>query len=912
MERLDISLCKRDPNEKLIPVDIQKEMEKSFIDYSMSVIVARALPDVRDGLKPVHRRIMYTMHEIGLTHDKRYRKCADTVGQTLGSYHPHGDSSVYDALVRLAQPFSLRYPLIDGQGNFGSVNGEPAAAYRYTEARMHRISDELLRDIDKETVDFQPNYDDRKQEPTVLPAKFPNLLVNGSVGIAVCMATNIPPHNMSEVCDALQLLLANPDAEVSELMQCIEAPDFPTGGIIMGRAGINAAYRTGRGKITLRGRAEIEESNGENQIVITEIPYMIKKGDLVEQIEDLIREKKIEARARYDQSDLDGMRIIVKLKKDANPDIVLNQLYSFTSLQETVGIIMLALVDGQPRILTLKQILQYYIDFQDEIITRKTKFELKKARARAHILEGLMLTADNIDEVIRILRASPNIPVGKANLRERFSDTEISPLLERAMTEYAGTVADTDKAVDLAGLMYPSYKGLSEEQADAIVQMRFGQLTGLERDKIAGELADLMYKIRELVEILEDKQKITDIISKELDDVKRRFGDARRTSVEDAAGDVIYEDLVPVEECVVTYTNIGYIKRQPAEEYNIQRRGGRGVSGMKQREEDFVKDLQVAGSHDSLLFVSNKGNMFRLKCYEIPEGGRQSRGAYINSLLQLADGERIQAILSTSKFEPTKFFVCVTKKGIIKRTSLGEFRKIRKGAPLRAIVLSEDDEIASAHLTEGDSSVLIATRGGYAVHYDESCVRQTGRVTRGMRAIRLRGDDEVVGVAKIFRDDCTLLTITENGFGRRSPISAYPKKRRGGLGVINYKVDEEKGDRSPAGSVLGIETLFADDDVLMANDRGVIIRFRANDLRAQHRTGRGVRVMRLEDGSKVAAFSRTEHDDEQVTEVLEQTDETEEELEEILDEELESETEEVEEVETEEEIEAEDEIDEEE
>ena len=860
---MDIALCKRDPNEKLVPVDIQKEMEKSFIDYSMSVIVARALPDVRDGLKPVHRRIMYTMHEIGLTYDKKHRKCADTVGQTLGSYHPHGDSSVYDALVRLAQPFSLRYPLIDGQGNFGSVNGEHAAAYRYTEARMQKLSEELLRDIDKDTVDFQPNYDDRKQEPTVLPAKFPNLLVNGSVGIAVGMATNIPPHNLGEVCDALQLLLKNPDADTSEITRCIQGPDFPTAGIIMGRAGINAAYLTGRGKITLRGRAEIEEVQGEKQIVITEIPYMIKKGDLVDRIEDLIREKKIEARARYDQSDLDGMRIIVKLKKEANPDIVLNQLYSFTQLQETVGIILLALVDGQPKILTLKEILEHYIEFQNEIITSKTNFELKKARTRAHILEGLVLTADNIDEVIRILRASANIPECKQNLRERFTDTEISPLLERAMTAYAATVEDTAKAVDLQSLEYPSYRGLSEEQADAVVQMRFGQLTGLERDKLTAELADLMYKIREYVEILSDKAKVTAIISKELDEIKRRYGDERRTAIEDTAGDVVFEDLVPIEECVVTYTDIGYIKRQPAEEYNIQRRGGRGVSGMKQRDEDFVRDLQIAGSRDNLLFVSNKGNMFRLKCYEIPAGGRQSRGAFINSLLQLSEGERIQAIMSTGTFAPTKFFVCVTKKGIIKRTSLGEFPKKRSGVPMRAIILSDDDEIASAHLTEGDSSVIIATRGGYAVHYDESRVRASGRVTRSMRAIRLHDGDEVVGVAKIFRDDCTLLTVTENGFGRRTPISAYPKKHRGGRGVINYKVDAERGN------VLGIATLFADDDVIVGSDRGIIIRFRANDMQVIHRTGRGVRIMRLEDDSKVAAFSRTEHDDEEVTEVLE-------------------------------------------
>ncbi len=830
------------PNERVNIVDIEKEMQKSFMEYSMSVIVSRALPDVRDGLKPVHRRILYTKHKKGLTHDKPYHKCADTVGSVLGEFHPHGDASVYDALVRLAQSFSMRYPLVDGHGNFGSVDGDPPAAYRYTESRLARISAELLADIGKDTVDFQPNYDDRLEEPVVLPSRFPNLLVNGSTGIAVGMATNIPPHNLGEVIDAIELMIDNPDVDIESIMSCIKGPDFPTGGIIMGHSGLRSAYYTGRGKITLRGRAEIVEMKNHTRIVVTEIPYMVNKSRLLENIGNLMRDKRIEGiSALRDESDRTGMKIVIEIKRDANANVILNKLYSYTQLQDTVGVIMLALVNGEPKTLNLKQMLEHYIEFQEEVIARRTRFDLERTEKRAHILQGLILASDNIDEVIAILRSSKAIVEGKERLLERFSEIDIAALVIRAMEPY-GTFT------------LPSAKGLSKEQVDAIVAMTLGQLTGLEREKVAEELAGLLGKIAEFTAILNDRTKILSIISEELDVIRKRFGDERRTSIEAVSGEVDIEDLIPVEESVLTYTNIGYIKRQAVEVYNLQKRGGKGVSGMKQRDEDFVEDLFIASTHDHILFVTNLGNMYRLKCYEIPEGSKQSRGTNIVNLLQLQPEEKIAAMMKTSDFAENKFFICVTKSGLVKRTKLSNYKNVRKHG-LRAINLNEGDEIAAAYLTEGDSSVLVATHNGAAIHFDETILRPLGRTARGVRAIKLRGEDYVVGATKVYDENCTILTVTDRGMGRRAELVSYRKQNRGGFGLMNYKSNPEKG------YVCGIRSIYEDDDVILISDDGVIIRIRANDLRTMSRYASGVRVMRLQPDNRVVTFTRTEHDD---------------------------------------------------
>lgn len=620
--------------EKLIQVDIEKEMRESFLQYSMAVLVSRALPDVRDGMKPVHRRIIYTMNEADNTSSKPYRKCAYTVGEVLGKYHPHGDASVYDALVRLAQDFSMRYPLIDGHGNFGSVDGDPPAAYRYTEARMAKIASELLKDIKKDTIDWGKNYDDKLDEPTVLPVKFPNLLVNGSVGIAVGMATNIPPHNLNEVCDAIVARMDNPECGIEEILQYIKGPDFPTGGIIMGYSGIRSAYYTGRGKITLRGKAEIVEEGNHSRIIVTEIPYMVNKSKLLETTGQLMRDKRIEGISNLrDESDKDGMRIVYELKRDVNAQVVLNKLYSFTQLQDTVGVIMIALVNGEPKQLTLLEILDNYIAFQKQIITRRTAFDLKKARERAHILQGFLLAIDNIDEVISILRSSKSVQEGKERLMERFKEDDLAKLLQRAMGE------------NYKDVHFEHEIGLSEEQADAIVQMRLGQLTGLERDKVISELAEIMEKINDFLDILSSDERVKEIIKEEITAIKEKYGDERRTAIEPVSGEVDIEDLIPEEECVLTYTNIGYIKRQPVDVYNLQKRGGKGVSGMKQREEDFVEDMFISSTHDNILFITNYGNMYKLKCYEVPEGSKQSRGTNIVNLLQLDEGERIAAMM---------------------------------------------------------------------------------------------------------------------------------------------------------------------------------------------------------------------------------------------------------------------------
>ena len=840
------------PNEKLYEVDVVKEVRKSFLDYSMSVIVSRALPDVRDGLKPVHRRIIYTMNDAGNTSDKPYRKCAYTVGEVLGKYHPHGDASVYDAMVRLAQDFSLRYPMVDGHGNFGSVDGDPPAAYRYTEARLAKIANEMLADINKDTVDFGTNYDDKLKEPKVLPSRFPNLLVNGSIGIAVGMATNIPPHNLCEVIDAIDLLIDNPDAGIESIMSCIKGPDFPTGGIIMGYSGIRSAYYTGRGKITLRGRAEIVEEKTHTRIVITEIPYMVNKTRLLESIGELMRDKRIDGiSALRDESDRTGMKIVLELRRDANANVVLNKLYSYTQLQDTVGVIMLALVNGEPKILPLKDMLTNYLDFQAEVIERRTRFDLEKARNRAHLLQGFMLAIDNIDEVIAILRSSKTVQEGKERLMERFKEADLGQLLTRAMDE------------QYKNINFEHEIGLSEAQADAIVQMRLAQLTGLEKEKIEEELADIMNKIGGYMDILSDKSKVYGVIREELAVIKKKYGDERRTSIEQVSGEVDIEDLIPVEECVLTYTNLGYLKRQPVEVYNLQRRGGKGVSGIKQREEDFVENVFISSSHDNLLFVTDKGNMYKLKCFEVPEGSRQSRGTNVVNLLQLEEGEKVAAIMKTSDFAENKFFVCVTKFGKIKRTPLSAFRNIRKKG-LRAITLAEGDEIAGAHITEGDSEVLIATHNGNAVRFDETNVRSMGRTAAGVRGIRLREGDFVVGATKIYDGGMTILTVTDKGLGRRAEASKYPVRKRGGYGVLNYKVSEDKG------YVCGIRALGTDDDVILISSDGVIIRIRANDLRNMGRYATGVRVMRLSEDSRVVSFTRTEHDDSEQTEAVEQ------------------------------------------
>lgn len=838
--------------EKLIQVDIEKEMRESFLQYSMAVLVSRALPDVRDGMKPVHRRIIYTMNEADNTSSKPYRKCAYTVGEVLGKYHPHGDASVYDALVRLAQDFSMRYPLIDGHGNFGSVDGDPPAAYRYTEARMAKIASELLKDIKKDTIDWGKNYDDKLDEPTVLPVKFPNLLVNGSVGIAVGMATNIPPHNLNEVCDAIVARMDNPECGIEEILQYIKGPDFPTGGIIMGYSGIRSAYYTGRGKITLRGKAEIVEEGNHSRIIVTEIPYMVNKSKLLETTGQLMRDKRIEGISNLrDESDKDGMRIVYELKRDVNAQVVLNKLYSFTQLQDTVGVIMIALVNGEPKQLTLLEILDNYIAFQKQIITRRTAFDLKKARERAHILQGFLLAIDNIDEVISILRSSKSVQKGKERLMERFKEDDLAKLLQRAMGE------------NYKDVHFEHEIGLSEEQADAIVQMRLGQLTGLERDKVISELAEIMEKINDFLDILSSDERVKEIIKEEITAIKEKYGDERRTAIEPVSGEVDIEDLIPEEECVLTYTNIGYIKRQPVDVYNLQKRGGKGVSGMKQREEDFVEDMFISSTHDNILFITNYGNMYKLKCYEVPEGSKQSRGTNIVNLLQLDEGERIAAMMKTSDFAENKYFICVTKYGKIKRTPLYDFRNVRKNG-LRAITLAEGDEIAAAHLTEGDSSIIVATHLGMAIHFSEDKIRSMGRLAAGVRAIKLREDDYIVGAAKVYSDDMRILTVTDKGYGRLSALSDYRMQNRGGNGLKNYKIRDDRG------YVCGIRSIQADDDVILISTDGVIIRIRANDLRVMRRTGLGVRVMKLSDEDRVVTFTRTEHDETADIEEVEQ------------------------------------------
>ncbi len=835
--------------EKVIPVDIANEMHDSFLAYAMSVIISRALPDVRDGLKPVHRRILYTLHENGLTPDQPYRKCADTVGAVLGRYHPHGDASVYDALVRLAQDFSLRYPLVDGHGNFGSVDGDPPAAYRYTEAKMSKISVEMLTDIQKNTVPFGMNYDDRLKEPQVLPSRFPNVLVNGAVGIAVGMATNIPPHNMGEIIDALGVLINDPDCTLDDLMECVKGPDFPTGGIIMGKAGIRAAYGTGKGKITLRAKTSIEENKGKQQIIVHEIPYMVNKARLVEHIAELIKEKRIDgATFVRDESGRAGMRVVIGLRKDAIADIVLNKLFSYTQLQDTVGVNMLVLADGVPKVLSLKQILEHYLAFQVEVITNRVKFEMEKALKRAHLLQGFMLAADHIDEVIAILRASKTIPEGKERLIERFKETDMSALLDRAQ-------------YDLSKVHLEHAIGLSEEQAEAIVQMRLGALTGLERQKISDELYGLCEKITDYEETLADKQKVYEIITEELEEIRRKFNDKRLTEITSISGEVDIEELIAVEDCVVTYTNNGYIKRMALDAYKTQKRGGRGVTGMKQREEDFVSEMFICSTHDNILFITNKGMMHKLKCYQIPDGSKASRGFHFANLLNLQEGERISAMLKTRDFEGDSYVVMVTKQGQIKRTPLAAYRNVRSKG-LIAIGLNEGDEIAGVRMTDGNAQIMVATKNGMAIRLEEKDIRAQSRSAHGVRAIKLREGDEVVSVARV-REGAAVLTVTENGYGKRCALEEYRIQGRGGYGLTNYKVDKERGN------VCGIKVVDEEDDIILISSEGIIIRIRASEIRVMGRVSKGVRVMRVTEGNKVVAFTRAEHEAENAPEEFE-------------------------------------------
>ena len=805
--------------ENLIQVDLREIMETSFLDYSMSVIVQRALPDVRDGLKPVHRRILYTMYENALWPEKAYRKCADTVGSVLGRYHPHGDASVYDALVRLAQDFSMRYMLIDGHGNFGSVDGDPPAAYRYTEARMSKLSVEMLKDIEKDTVDFSPNYDDRLKEPNVLPSHFPNILVNGSTGIAVGMATNIPPHNMGEVLDGVCAMVDNPDIDLDGLMQCIKGPDFPTGGIIMGRSGIRAAYGTGRGRIYVRARAEIvEKPNGRYQIVVTELPYQVNKARLIENIAELVKDKRIDGISNIDDhSDRNGMHIAIDIKREASPQLVLNHLYSLTQMQVTFGVIMLAIVDGQPKLLTLRDILQEYIKFQSEVVLRRTQFDLKKAQERAHILEGLMIALDFIDEVIAILRNSKSIPEGKVALMERF--------------------------------------GLDDVQAQAIVQMRLGQLTGLERTKLEEELAALRLKIADFLDIIASEARRYGIIKDEAMEMKKRFGDERRTEIAAISGEMDVEDLIPEEDCVLTLTNFGYVKRQTLDTYRTQRRGGRGISGMSRREEDVASELFIANSHDFVLFFSDRGRVYRLKCYEIPEGSRTSRGMNITNLLPLEPEERITSMLRVTKSEEEDHFLTmVTKNAVIKRVALSAFRNVRKNG-LIALDLAEDDELSWVRLTSDSDDRLVATRFGKAIRFHEDDVREMGRQARGVRAIRLAEGDVVVGMS-VLRENGLVLTVSETGYGRLSNPEDYRLQHRGGMGILNYHVEKY-------GNVAAIKVVDLNDDIILIADDGVIIRIEAGSIRICARPSKGVRVMKVNEGSKVITMARAPHDDEE-------------------------------------------------
>ena len=800
---------------KIIERDIENEMKTAYISYAMSVIVQRALPDVRDGLKPVHRRILYAMHEDGITSDKPYRKCANTVGSVLGRYHPHGDSSVYDAMVRMAQDFSLRYMLIDGHGNFGSIDGDGAAAMRYTEARMSKIAEYMLTDIEKNTVDFMPNYDDRLQEPTVLPSKIPQLLINGSSGIAVGMATNIPPHNLTEVCDGLIRIIENPNTTDEELMSIIKGPDFPTGGMILGKDGIKEAYRTGKGKIVVRAEAEIEEmANNKQRIIVTSLPYQVNKARLIENISKLVREKRIEGISELrDESDRnDRVRIVIELKRDARAQVVLNQLYKNTQMQDTFGAILLALVDGEPKILTLRQCLDYYIDHRKTVILRRTKFELDKALARAHILEGLRIAIDNIDEVISIIRSSYDD--AKERLIERF--------------------------------------GLTDIQAQAILDMRLKTLSGLQREKIEEEYKKLMELISHIREILNNEQLVYDIIKEDLEEVKTKFGDERLTKIKPAEGDIEEEDLIKEEQTIVALTHFGYIKRMPADTYKSQRRGGKGITGISTRADDFVTEIFTASTHDTILFFSNKGKLYRLRGYEIPEAGRTAKGTAIVNLLSLDPGEKITAVIPISNFAEGKYLLMATQKGFIKKTALTEYNSARKTG-LQAITLKEEDELIAVRLTDGQDNVVLVTEDGMSITFSEQDVRPMGRTAQGVIGIKLGDGDKVIGMESIIDGaNATLLAITEHGFGKRTDLDEYRVQNRGGRGVITYKVTQKTG------KLVGIRVTDDSNDIMMITDTGTIIRISVKDVSVLGRSTQGVTLMRTNDGGKVVSIELVE------------------------------------------------------
>lgn len=796
---------------KVLPVEISNEMKKCYIDYAMSVIVGRALPDVRDGLKPVHRRILYSMHELGLNPDKGYRKCARIVGDVLGKYHPHGDASVYDALVRLAQDFSIRYPLVDGHGNFGSVDGDSAAAMRYTEARMSKITVEMLREINKNTVDFIPNFDGEEMEPVVLPSRFPNLIVNGSSGIAVGMATNIPPHNLGEVIDGVAALIDDENITVADLMKKIKGPDFPTAGVILGTAGIKEAYETGRGKLILRAKTEIEEEKGRHRIVVTEIPYQVNKAKLIESIADLVKLKKIEGISDIrDESDREGMRIVIEVKRDANPNILLNQLYKHTKLQDTFGVIMLALVDGEPQILNLKQMLVHYLDFQKEIIRRRTQFDLDKASARAHILEGLRIALDNIDEVIKLIRSSKTTEIARNALIEKF--------------------------------------GLSEKQSQAILEMRLQRLTGLERDKIEEEYGELIKLMSYLKDVLEKEELVLKIIKEELMEIKNKYGDERKTEILKNANEIEIEDLIEDEEVVITITHAGYIKRIPADTYSSQRRGGKGIQATATKEDDFVEHMFITSTHNNILFFTNKGKVYQLKCYEIAEAGRTAKGTNLVNIIPIEQDEKIQAVISFKEFADDNYLIMATKNGLIKKTELSQYSSIRKTG-LNAITLRDNDELIGVRLTTGNSEIVEVTQNGYAIRFHENDVRPMGRTASGVRAITLRKGDVVVSM-DIVVEGQDILVVSENGFGKRTKISEYTPHSRGGKGMITYKVTDKTG------KVVGARMVSENDEMMLINNNNVAIRINVSDISVTSRNAIGVKLMRSLEDEKIVAIAK--------------------------------------------------------
>jgi len=808
--------------DKIIPMNIEDEMKNSYIDYAMSVIVGRALPDVRDGLKPVHRRILFGMQEQGMTRDKPYKKSARIVGDVMGKYHPHGDAAIYDTMVRMAQDFNLRYPLADGQGNFGSIDGDSAAAMRYTEVRMDRIAEEMLADIDKKTVDFIPNYDGSMEEPTVLPSKLPNLLVNGSTGIAVGMATNMPPHNLNEIVDAVNMTIDDPDVEIQDLMGVVKGPDFPTGAYIFGSSGIRSAYQTGRGIVKMRAKTHIEENKNKEMIIIDEVPYQVNKARLIENIAELVKEKKIAGITDLrDESDRDGIRVVIELGRGTNSDVVLNQLYKHTQMESSFGIINLALVDGQPQVLNLKELIVHFIDHRVVVITRRSQFELEKARKRAHILEGLQIALDHIDQVITLIRASKTVEEARNGLMSNFD--------------------------------------LSEEQAKAILEMRLQKLTGLEREKIDNEHKELLETIKRLLELLADRAKILKLIKEELADIKQRYGDARRSQIIEGGVDLEDEDLIPVEDVVVTISNSGYIKRMPIDTYRQQRRGGRGVIGMDTKEADFVEDLFVASTHDYILFFTDRGRVHWLKVYEIPDASRQSRGKAIINLIEVENGENVTAQIPVKTFDQGHNLVMATRGGVVNKTDLSAFKNPRRGGII-AIKLDEGDELETVKLTDGSMDIIIGTRHGKAIRFSETDVRATGRGSRGVRGIRLVSDDYVVGM-DIVRNDATLLTITENGFGKRTEFSEYRNINRGGQGVITIISSIRNG------LVVDVKAVDESDELMVTTSGGIIIRVPVSDIRIQGRNTQGVKIMNVHGGDKVMGVARVVREDNSIEDI---------------------------------------------